>query len=900
MTDEDPAGHAGRGRGRRDWTESGYRALVRIVFPTSFVRLYGADLLEVFRDQCAAARARGRVAWLATVFGVYLRSLAVAVREHWEGDQQRTVPSRRAARRRLMFWQDVRFAVRSFRSSPAFALTVVALIALGVGAVTAVFSVVDGVLLRPLPYPQADRLVLFSQGAHSVPKFQDWREQASSFERVVAARSDTVPLLSADGLPQEVTVARVSAGFLEAFGAAPMFGQLLSGTDLGSSTSLGVITHRYWRDQMGADQAVVGSSLVVDDVAVEIVGVLDPRFELPSALVSRSTAVLLPLDEDDPFAAQRNIHLLQVAGRLADGVSHTAAQSELDAIAERLAAVHPDFEQDRSGQPYATPLEPLRDATVGSVGGTLYLLLGAVGLLLLIACTNVASLWLARGITREREFGLRSALGAGWRRLVTQLITESVLLALVGGVLGAGLAYGAIRIFHLWRPPELPRAVDVSVDLRVLIISLLLSLFTGIVLGALPALRAARSAAGTLQVARSTSGRSSRRLRHVFVVAQIAMALVLLAGAGLLFQSFLRLTAVELGFDDKHLTVVRLERGGYDQEDFQGRVAFVRDLLERVRALPGVEGAAASWIVPFAETGGSRCCWSFSGRRADQPEEEGVRVHVQPVTADYVQVLGLPLLKGRHLRDTDTGSPNSALISRSLAEELFAGREVVGQGLLSARGEYQIVGVVDDLKQWGLDQDPGNQIYVSYYDQGAGLPSLSFVVRSSLPSERMAPLLRDAVWAIDPRQPVRELVSMGELVSRSVAPPRSLSLLWGAFAAVSLILAAAGVYGSLLYTVGQRRREMGIRLALGARRAEVLELVVRQGILWAGAGIGLGAALAFWLGRLMDGLLFEIEGRDPLTLAAVSLTLGAVAALACWLPARRAAATDPVDTLRAE
>ena len=891
--------------------ERGYRLVLRL-FPAGFVVLYGEDLLETFRDVIACAARRGKPALVRAVIVTYVRAVLVALGERFGAAESRGRGTRRRRRsaaawlpRRLeerphMIWQDIRIAVRGFQRSPVFAVTVIALVALGIGATTTVFSVVDAILLRQLPYPDADRLVYFDRGSFSLPKLRDWREQAKSFDHLVAATSDSVAV-TGGGSPLQTTAAQVTPGFLDVFGVQPLLGRTLLQADFEESAAVVLLAHGFWVDRFGADAEVLGRSVQIDGEAREIVGVLQPGFRPPEALVGSEVSLWSPLDERDPFFEDRHLHVLQVAGRLADGVELEAAQAEMDAIGDRLASAYPDHEADDKGARKAVPLGPLHRATVGQARRALLVFLGAVAMMLLIACANIASLFLARGTTREREVSLRSALGAGRGRIAAQLLTESLLLSLAGAVLGVVLALGGVRAFHALQSDSLPRAAEVAVDLRVLVFSLLLAVVIGIAFGTAPALQAARSDVGsTLRTTGSGGGRRQFRLRSALVVTEVALALVLLTGAGLLFRSFLHLNSVEIGFSAENLTVLHLETGAFGEDESERRARFGSDLVERLEAVPGVTRVAATWVMPFDLFGGSYCCWRGRFAPPSAPDGEPVAITLHPVTSEYFRVLGVPLLRGRELEDEELERPMPAILSRSAERELFGEADAVGQLVRGREDEYVVVGVVEDFKQWGADEDPGPQMYLPWKQFGGEVPLLAVALRTSVPLERVAEPIRGAVASLDPNQPVSEMATMSSQISESMAGPRFRTLLFGVFAAVAVLLAAAGTYGSLLYTVSQRLREMGIRLALGAARGDLVRLVVRQCLLQVLAGIALGVAGALLLARSLESFLFGVGSTDPLTLAVVAAGLAAVTLLACWPPARRAATANPLESLRAE
>ncbi|HVS65018.1 MAG TPA: ABC transporter permease [Thermoanaerobaculia bacterium] len=807
-----------------------------------------------------------------------------------------------------MLLEDVRHSLRSLRRQPRFALGVVLLVALGVGAVTAVFSAVDGVLLRALPYPQADRLVFFGSPAHSGPKLEDWSTRLTAVDRLGAAWVETVALTGV-GAPQRVREGSVSEGFFDLFGARPALGRLLVEGDFAPGSRVVVLAHSLWQSQFGAERDIVGRAITVDGVPLDVVGVLERGFLEPEALTGDRVDLWVALDRSQPVLTERNVHVLQVAGRLAEGTSLEAAQEELDALSSMLAEEFPGPETDREGNPREVPLQSLHEATVDQAGSALTLLLGAVGAMLLISCANVASLALARVSDRGRELSLRSALGASRARVGSLLLIESLLLAIAGGILGLGFAWIALDLFRRFAPAGIPRLDEVAVDFRVIVFAFALSLLTGLLFGVAPALRSARADVALALREQSTGPtRSRQRLRGALVVVQVALALALSVGSALLFHSFLRLRAVELGFEPERVVRLHLQHGqfGDDQERIDRRLQLADALLEEVAALPGVEGAAFGWSLPFDHVGGSRCCWRTrfvdSAVPVEEAESRGEDSMVNPVTPDFFRVLGVPVLEGRALVAADRDSePPAVVLNRELADRLFPQGAAVGSLVRMGREQsLQVVGVVADFKAWGLDQESGAAAFLPYERFGGRLPTLSLAVRSSLPLAQLAESLRRTVWQLDPDLPIDSIVELEQRISSSIATPRFYSALLLVFAAMAMALAAAGIYGSLLFAVGQRVREMGVRMALGAARGNVVRLIVGQGLMLVAIGLGLGLLASLAGGRVLEARLFEVAPNDPLAMAVASGVLIAVSLLACWVPARRAAATNPVETLRAD
>ncbi len=794
--------------------------------------------------------------------------------------------------------RDVSYAVRSFARRPGFSLTVIVLVALGVGATTTIFSVVDNVLLNRLPYPESERLVYFDNAAHSIPLYRDWQARTNSFS-TIGAVWDTGLDLTGEGTPESISGGRVTEDFFDMLGARPEIGRMFTPEDfVGVPARTVVISHGLWQRRWGSDQAILGSTITLDDNPMEVVGVLNRSFVPPADVFAD---VWLPLDVTVEDFQNRGRMILSVIAQLQPSLSLDAAQSDIDRLSAALATEFPDRYRQDDGSPKAYPVIPLKAATVGDIGATLYLLLGAVGLMLLIACANVANLFLARGTDRTREMAVRAALGAGRGRLTGQLLTESVSLALVGGMLGIVLAVFGVSAFETFSPGGIPRMESISIDVRVLGFALLVSVVTGVLFGIFPALTAAGSDVRTALGESAVTGRGKHRqvnLRSTLVVAEIAMALMLLMGAGLLFRSFVTLSTVDIGFETENILVLPLEIGGpYEPEE---RVPFARDLLERLAAIPGVESVGASTTVP--PTGDYMCCWIGGIRTEDQPEfEDEWSTVVHPITPQYFEVLGAEILQGRGFTEADDDpSWASTIINQSTAQYLFGESNPIGRSFWFRDTRLNVVGIVNDIRHWKLSGDGEYNLYLPHALYGQVFGRLQVAVKSSVEPGVLAGTIRDVVWSINPDLPIGEIVQLRRKVSRSIAQPRFLSILLLTFAALSVLLAAGGIYGSLLYSVGQRHKEMGIRMALGAGTGNVVGMIVRNGLLLTAVGLILGLGGAFALSRTLESLLFGIEPIDPGTFVAVPLLLGVVAMVACYMPARRAAGADPIETLRAE
>ena len=883
-----------------------------VLLPRELRERFAGDATDVFADlHRDAIGERGSVgAWaLWGRSAALLLMCAVQARGEEDGKQSMGAPGRGALPSGgwgggVMggFLQDLRYGVRTLLKRPGFSLTAILILAAGVGATTTIFSVVDTVVFRELPYPDAGRLVHFDNGSHPYPNFRTW-SQMSSFQSVSAERDVEVDL-TGDGAPERLSAVSVSSEFFRMFGAAPHLGRLFDAGDYPGDRSVSVLGYGFWQRRWGGDRSVIGRTLQIDGAPTVVVGIIDPDFEPPEIETGSRVDVWFALDDGGERANAHGFHTLGVVGRLQPGVSVEAAQAEVDAERRLIAEDFPQNYVRRDGSLRTTPLTPLREATVVSVRSTLYVLLGAVGLMLLIACANVGNLFLAHGTARMREIALRSALGAGRGRIASQVLTESILLALVGGALGVTLAYAGVDLFKRFNPGGIPRIDAVAVDLRILLFTVLISGATGVLFGLLPALQAMRadvSDALKEGAATATASRGGRRVRSGLVIAEIALAVVLLTGAGLLFRSFIARVQVDPGFDAEQLVVLPLSLGAeYEESE---RRHFTDNLLERIGALPGTRSVAAGWKLPFSVTGRSRCCWSTSveGDPALIDEDNPFISIVHPVSPGYFETLGASLAYGREFVPADSdpeGSP--AMLNRRAAEALFGTDDALGHTIVLGGSAHMVVGIVDGVHHWGLSQGVQDAVYVPYAAYGPAFPELDIVIRTDAPLETAAPALRDLVWALDAALPIPEITTMERRISSSLATPRFLSGLLGGFAAVALLLACGGVYGSMLYMVGQRRHEMGIRLALGAAGSDVIRLVMRYGLVLSGAGVALGVLAGLSLSGFLERLIWGVEPTDPLTFVAVALVLGGTAAAASFVPAWRASRTDPLQTLRAD
>src|SRR5215207_5627965 len=799
--------------------------------------------------------------------------------------------------------QDIRFGLRLLWKRPGFTAVALAVLALGVGANTAIFSVVNAVLLRPLPYPGAERVVAFdgvnlSKGINksnmSAPDFEDWKEQARSFE-AMSLYTEGGSNLTGGTEPERVTTAWVGADFFRVIGVGAARGRaLLPEDDRPGGSPAVVISHGLWQRRFGADPAAVGRRVELGGRSLEIVGVMPPDFDFP-----QRAQLWGPL-QLDVAKEPRDNRSYSVVGRLREGVPLETAQAELDAVAARLAQEYPV-----TNAGWGVDLDPLKDELVGRLKATLFMLLAGVGLLLLIACANVANLLLARASGRRREVALRLALGAGRWRIARQMLTESVLLSLAGGALGAALSVWLTDLLVALAPADTPRLSEASADWRVLLFAAGASVLTGVAFGLAPALQASRYDLNESlkEGGRGASGGRSRA-RSALVVAEVALSLLLLAGAGLLVKSFARLQAVDPGFDAEGVLTMRVSLPGARYKEPARKAEFYAALMERVQALPGVESASATLSLPL---GGSNYSVGRGFIREGRPEtpEEADNAAYAVVTPDYFRALRIPLRAGRVFDERDDmESAKVVVINEAFARKAFAGEDALGQRIQIWRDEKfprEIVGVVGDTKPQALDAaDPALQMYVPHRQDGTW-GGLSLVLRArGAEADPLVRGVREEVRALDRELPVYDVKTMGKVVADSTAYRRVAMFLMAGFACAALLLAGVGLYGVVSYTVAQRTHEIGVRLALGARGRDILGLVVRQGMLLTLAGLGLGLACAFALTRLIAGLLYGVSAADPAVYVVVSLLLAAVALLACLVPARRATKVDPMVALRYE
>jgi putative ABC transport system permease protein len=813
-------------------------------------------------------------------------------------------------------WQDLRYGLRVLRKSPGLTACAVFAIALGVGANTAIFSVVNTILLRPLSYEKPERLVMVweksaKRGGEiptSLPNFIDLRDSARSLEGL-GAFIDANFNLSGGTEPERVAGMRVTAPLFSLLGAKPVVGRLFQpDEDQPQAARVVLISHGLWQRRFGADPQVVGRTVSLDGEVYTVVGVMPETFKFPpqfSATIVSSQLIMGRADLWVPLTTEampmaREVRGLFMLGRLGPGVEPHGAEAELNVIAGRLRQQYPDTNADTGVR-----VIPLQTQVSADVRPALFILFGVVGCVLLIACANVANLLLARAAARRKEVALRSALGATRWRIVRQLLTESVLLGLAGGLLGLLLAAVCVRQLGALAPPSLARFHDVTIDGRVLAFTLLLSLLSSLAFGLAPALQATSADIGEAlkESGRSgTGGARQRRLRGLLVVVEIALTLVLLIASGLMLKSFLRLQQVDPGFDPKNLLTleIQLPPNGYGQK--QQQIAFEQQLVQRVASLPGVRQAGAVDNLPFSSTQ-ANAGFTVEGREVLDASQRPRAFH-RAVSPTYFQAMGLPLLRGRPFAESDSAdAPHVAVINEAAARLFWPGEDSIGKRFKRGRPEAKnpwltVVGVVGDASHTSLELGAQPEVYFPF-PQSPG-PTVTLVARTVSDPRAIAPSVRREVSALDSGLPVSNIRYMSDILSESVAQPRLYLLLIACFAALALTLAVIGVYGVMSYTVVQRAHEIGVRIALGAQPRDIIRLIVGQGLAFALTAIAIGLAASFALTRVMASLLYGVSATDAVVFTTIPVLLACVTLLACYLPARRATKGDPLAVMRSQ
>ncbi len=802
-------------------------------------------------------------------------------------------------------WRDVQYGARTLLKAPGFTTVAALTLALGIGANTAIFSVIDAVLLRPLPYEQADRLVLLTEWSEQVPNmsfsvanFKDVRDQNTVFESVAASNGANFILTGEGGEAERVAGRQVTSGLFATLRRAPILGRPFTAEeDKPGAERVVLISEGFWERRFGRDPGILGRSLTLSGEAFTVIGVMGPVHGS-----WRTTDVFTPLLrlEDRIGGEERrgNHPGIYVIGRLKPGVTEERARTEVVAIAKGLAEEHPNTNARQS-----MTLESLHEAIVGDLRPALMLLLGAVAFVLLIACANVANLLLARAAQREREIAVRMAMGAARRRVIRQLLTESVLLSLAGALLGLLLAYGGVRALIASLPANVPRADEVGIDSRVLLFTIALAVLTGLAFGIAPAWKVSglNVQDPLREGGRGAVGAGHRRTRQALVVAEISLALILLVGAGLMLRSFFRVLQTDPGFRAEGVLTASLPLSPARFGEHPKRAAMAERIVERLRTIPGVDAASValpllgSWQTSFVIEG-----------RPEPPPGQKPSADVTRVAGDYFRAMGVRILEGRAFEERDRGdAPQVCIVDETFAKAHWPGESALGKRVKIGGSQdtqfqwMEVVGVVAHVKNYGVDEESRVELYLSYPQLSAGT-GLTAILRTSGDAGALTAGLRQAIRELDPEIPVYQARPLTEIASERTAPRRLAATLIAVFAGVALLLAAVGIYGVMSYAVNQRTQEIGLRMALGARREDILGMVLRSGTIMAVSGVGIGLVLAFLLARLITSLLFQTSAADPPTFSIVPLLLVAVALLACYIPARRATRVDPMVALRYE
>jgi len=887
--------------------ERASRLLLRF-YPETFRREYGEDVIEFVRARAAEPRyatAGGRTRLLLDVLA---DGVPGAVREHRALRAQRrtatpydahppfTLPPEELM---VTLAQDIRYALRTLRRRPSFTAVAAITLSLGIGGTAAIFGLVDVMLFRPLRYPASHELVAvtMTRGTSlrepaAYPDFLDWREQARSFQSLGVARWQSVNLTGGEA-PERLAGSFVSASLLTLLGAEPLAGRVFlpDESEVGTARPVAVVSEGLWRRRFGAARDLVGQSIQLNGRAFTVVGIVPSTFTFYAG-----TDVWLPITYyPNAVGLTRKDHSMTVLGRLKPDVSLASARAEMHAIGARLAALYP--EENAGG---GTHVELLHTLIVGDVRNALFIVLGAVALVLLIACANVANLQLAYAVARRREMSVRAALGAGRARLTRQLLTESLILSVIGGVLGVAVAYGGVAVLLKIVPIDLTFFSPVAVDGRVLAFAAVVAIGTGIVFGLAPALHASRADLNRALATRA-SGLVERvgrlELRGLFVVAQIALSVVLLVGAGLLARSLMKLREVDLGFDPANLVTMefRLPATKYDEprkiSDF-----FTRAIGE-IRAVPGVASAALVRSIPLSGNGDSRA-YAVDGAPPPAAGQAPI-MNLNTVSPGYFATMRLSLVAGRDVSERDdAGAPPVVVINETLARRAWPNASALGRRIRFVDSErwFTVVGVARDAKHFSPTDAPRPQAYLPYMQYPQIFTSV--VVRSSGEATQVGNAVRDAIWRVDRDQPVWKIRTLESIVDAVLGSKRVLLGLVTAFATVALLLAAVGIYGVMSFAVTQRTHEVGVRMALGAHRGQVVRMVVGQGLRLTAVALVVGLLTAAGAARVLASELFGITPRDPFTYGLVPLILGAVAVVACYLPARRASRLDPLAALR--
>jgi predicted permease len=802
--------------------------------------------------------------------------------------------------------QDVRYGARMLLKNPAFTLIAVLALALGIGANSAIFSVVNTLLLRPLPYKNPDQLVVvwenathqgFPKNTPSAANFIDWQKQNTVFQGMAAFAERSFNLTGV-GEPERLDGRRVSANLFDLLGVRPIIGRNFVPDEDKPGTKVALLNESLWKRRFGSDPGVIGRAIALNGESYTVVGVLPNSVRLP-AFGNWRDQVWVPLAFTSEEAASRGNHYLQVIGRMKAGVALEQARAEMATIMARLAQQYPE-DNTRIG----TVVNPLHEEIVGNMKPALLVLLGAVAFVLLIACANVANLLLARAAARHKEIALRLALGADRARLTKQLLVESVMLSLLGGVVGLVFAWAGLQVLTRFIPPDVAHAEGIAIDAKVLAFTLLVALVTGLVFGLAPASQASHfNLNDTLKEGGRDAGAGPRgkRLRSALVIAEVAVSFILLIGAGLLINSFMHLRNLDPGFRTDHLLTLNVDLSETKYPDNPKRTAFFDEVVRRVQALPGVRSVAVAGNLPFTYNGDSMPIGAEG--IPDPAPDQRPDVIFRAIGPGYFSTMGIPLVRGRDFNDQDTlDTTPTVMVSEKTAQHYWPNADPIGKriknGSTTSDAPWRtVIGVVKDVRQNDFVAEPKMQMYFTYRQLRSLMPN-ALIVRTAVEPLSLAASVRNAIWAVDKDQSVANIDSMEHIVAGAVARQRFSMLLLAIFAGVALVLAAVGIYGVMSYSVAQQTREIGIRMALGAQRSDVLKMTIKQGLKLVGVGLIIGLAAAFVLTRVMATLLFGISATDPITFATISLILMAVALLASYIPSVRAMKVDPMVALR--
>ena len=814
-------------------------------------------------------------------------------------------------------FKDIRYGLRGLLKRPGFTIVALITLALGIGANTAIFSVVNAVVLRPLPYAQPEQLLTLwetmpgsDRRAVAPGNFEDWRTQNKTFQELAATFYANFNLTS-DGEPERIDGATITSNLMTMLGAKAQLGRtFLADDDDHQDRHVVLVSDGLWKRRFGSDPNVIGRAITIDEIPHTVVGVMASGFRYPSrselwVLGRNRSAVPLSLVAQFPkndWTHERDAHFISVIGRIKPGVTVSQAQSDIAGITSRL-----ELEFPKTNAGLGSNVVPLHTQVVGDVRQILFILLGAVGFVLLIACTNVANLMLARATQRDREIAIRTAVGASRLRLIRQLLTESLLLSVAGGVAGLIVSIWAVDLFIKLSPGDIPRLAEASVDMRLLGFTLLVSLLTGVGFGLLPAFQATRTnlnsslkEGGT----KSSDGRHRRGARNALVVTEIALAQVLLVGAALLAISYVRVTKIDPGFNPENVLTAKIAPSRKKYPDPKSRSAYYTTVLDRLQSLPGVESAGMVMNLPLTGSGMNRG-FRAEGRPEPKPDEN-VTMEYQIVSPGYFKTMGIPVKQGRGLTETDIETSERVIvINQAMARQYWPNDDPVGKRMAVGESSKEtswrtIVGVVGDIRHASLSEAAVPTAFIAYRQDLESWPRMGFAIKTKSDPASLTSAVRREIANIDRGQPVYAVEPLEKVMSTSVAQRKFIMLLLGSLSGVALALAIVGIYGVISFSVSERTQEIGIRMALGARAADVLRMVLSQGLSVALAGIGIGLAAAFALTRLLTSMLFEVSATDLRTFGVVAFVLAVVALLACYIPARRAMKVDPLEALRYE